>query len=174
MNKHFNMFEDKSMSVCVFPEHVMCTPSRLEWDRSVLAAPSSPPDLVGWAFILLLESSWPLSTPLNAISHSVSLFITLSLFLTPFSLPPRLLLRPCCLEHCAHAKGINMPIRAQGSEQKWLLGEYQSISKARSLFVWDWTHTCWQNARSGCECPHEAAWEMSRACQNKNTHLLAK
>lgn len=116
------------MSVCVFPEHVMCTPSRLEWDRSVLAAPSSPPDLVGWAFILLLESSWPLSTPLNAISHSISLFITLSLFLTPFSLPPRLLLRPCCLEHCAHAKGINMPIRAQGSEQKWLLGEYQSIS----------------------------------------------
>ncbi len=98
------------------------------------------------------------------LSHSLSLF-------TSLSLPPRLLLRPCCLEHCVHAKRINMPIRAQGSEQKWLLGEYQSISEARSLSVWDWTRTCWQNARSGCVCPHEAAWEMSRACQNKNTHI---
>lgn len=163
------------MSVCVFPEHVMCTPSRLEWDRSVLAAPSSPPDLVGWAFILLLESSWPLSTPLNAISHSISLFITLSLFLTPFSslssssqaVVKALLFRTLC--PCKEDQYVNQ------SSGEWAEVAAGRISEYKwSLSVWGWTRTCWQNARSGCVCPHEAAWEMSRACQNKNTHLLAK
>ncbi len=55
------------------------------------------------------------------LSHSLSLF-------TSLSLPPRLLLRPCCLEHCVHAKRINMQSELRGvsrsgcgriSEHKW-------------------------------------------------------
>lgn len=45
----------------------------------MLAAPSSPPDLVCGTFILLVESSWPLSTPLNAISHPLSFDVPRSL-----------------------------------------------------------------------------------------------
>jgi len=67
-----------------------------------------------------------------------------------------------------------MPIRAQESEQKWLLGEYQSKIDAWSPSMRDWALTCWQNAQSGCVCPREAAWEMSRVCKTTNTRLLAK
>lgn len=124
-----NMFEYKCMSVCLLVSWVCNVHSvQARWDWFVLAAPSSPPDLVCGAFILLVENSWPLSTPLNAISHPLSFDVPLSLSHIPLTSSKAFVkallfgtLSPCKEDQYANQSSGEWAEVAAGriSEQNW-------------------------------------------------------